>query len=370
MSDKQSSLLPQSALLKHSNSFKDFVRSRKKNPFTLKNVVEGANSLKQMKANERLAVFKDISWRILTRLLKRLKQFFSSMTFEQKYLLIGAIMANLPDIDVILSPLFGGPLQFHRTITHSVYGNAVILPVAAFVAQKLLGLRGFQSYSHCLWLASLCVTSHIITDYITNFGTAIFYPLSPKMYSYGVVTVWDFTTVLYFYAVFTVSRFNMFPQAKVFGFGVLGFILLMIWKRAMLCEVYSKSFYFMEQNHKKARNAYIWLQPHNIVNGRYSIMKFDMRNKTATELKSVTGSPYLSLINYINDVFGIRASDIRKVQLSATMGPLMGMTLPKDFFLSIYQNNRQMFNDISKTCLPTAIFVVLYHFSSFLFMKN
>jgi membrane-bound metal-dependent hydrolase YbcI (DUF457 family) len=222
------------------------------------------------------------------------------MTFEQKYLLIGAILANLPDIDVLISPFFGGLLQFHRTFTHSVYGyeftkliinflrNAVILPAAAFVAQKLLGLHGFQSYSHCLWLAFLCISSHIITDYITNYGvrkrnsqltliiiqTGIFYPLSDKMYSYGAITVWDFTTVLYFYAVFTASRSNWFSQSRIFGFGMLGFVLLMyvtniinlsirLWKRAMLCEVYSRSFYFMEHNHKKARNAYIWLQPHN-----------------------------------------------------------------------------------------------------------
>ncbi|KAL0488174.1 hypothetical protein AKO1_015377, partial [Acrasis kona] len=372
LSDKQSSILPQSSLLKHSTTFKSFYRSRKKTGAELlENVILSANNLKKLKTKEKIAAVSMLSWRMITRTINRFKNLFTSMTFEQKYLLIGAILANLPDLDVILSPFLGGPLHFHRTLTHSIYGNVVILPVAAFVVQKLLGLRGIESYSHCLWLSFLCVSSHIVTDYVTNYGTGIFYPLSKKMYTYGVITVWDLTTVVYFYTVLTASRSNCFKQSKVMLFGTIGFGLLMMWKRAMLCEAYSRSFYYMEHNHKKShRNTYIWPQPNNIWNGVYSIMKYDMRNKTATELKTVSASPYLAIIHYINDVFGIRGRDFRRVQLSDTMGPLMGLSIPRDFFPNIYHSNKPLFNNIAKTCIPTATFMFMYHLISLLFIRG
>ena len=49
-------------------------------------------------------------------------KFLCGGKLEQKYVLCGMILSNLPDLDVLLTPFFGGFHQFHRTLTHSIYG--------------------------------------------------------------------------------------------------------------------------------------------------------------------------------------------------------------------------------------------------------
>lgn len=101
---------------------------------------------------------------------RRIEHFFRNLTFRQRYLIAGILLGSLPDIDIFLGRFLGGHHQFHRTITHSVYGNLVLVPVASVVVQLFLGLRGLRSYGHCVVLTTLCVVSHLITDFITNYG--------------------------------------------------------------------------------------------------------------------------------------------------------------------------------------------------------
>jgi hypothetical protein len=42
---------------------------------------------------------------------------------ERKFLIWGAILSCIPDLDVLISPFFGGHHSFHRTITHSLIGE-------------------------------------------------------------------------------------------------------------------------------------------------------------------------------------------------------------------------------------------------------
>ena len=42
---------------------------------------------------------------------------------ERRFLIWGAVLSCLPDIDVLISPFFGGHHSFHRTFTHSILGK-------------------------------------------------------------------------------------------------------------------------------------------------------------------------------------------------------------------------------------------------------
>jgi hypothetical protein len=103
-------------------------------------------------------------------IVKFIRNVLSGTSFEERYILCGIILGNLPDVDVLLTPLFGGYHSFHRTATHSLYGNMVIVPVAGYIMYRVLGLKGAQSLRHCIYFAFLCISSHIVTDYITNYG--------------------------------------------------------------------------------------------------------------------------------------------------------------------------------------------------------
>jgi hypothetical protein len=205
----------------------------------------------------------------------------------------------------------------------------------------------------------MCIASHLVTDYITNYGTALFYPLSSRTYTLGVVTVWDFTTVLYFYAMLTASRHDLFRQNNIMFYGLIVFLLIMIWKRACLCEVYSKQFHFMEKQRKG--RCKIWLQPHNFRNAEFSVMKYDPKTNYAQELKSVKVSSYLSLIHYLGEVFRVKTTDMRRVKMSETLGAFQGMCAPREFFPSLPRTNHDLWKQIIWNSAPTFSFMVIYH---------
>lgn len=82
-------------------------------------------------------------------------------------LLSTAPSANFPDIDVVFAriPGLGGYYNFHRTATHSLYGNAFIVPALSV----LLWLTGTMHLALAFVLVTLCIASHLVTDWITNY---------------------------------------------------------------------------------------------------------------------------------------------------------------------------------------------------------
>lgn len=95
----------------------------------------------------------------------------------RRRVLIGALAAGLPDLDILagyLSPL--SYLYHHRGITHSL----LLLPVwsllvAALFAALWRGRPGWRAY---IGVVAWALASHIVLDVITSFGTMVFAPLS------------------------------------------------------------------------------------------------------------------------------------------------------------------------------------------------
>jgi hypothetical protein len=170
----------------------------------------------------------------------------------------------------------------------------------------------------------------------------------------GVVTVMDFTTVLYFYTTYFVARSGYVTQNKVLGYGVLGFSILMMWKRAMLLDVYDKSFYLIQNLKKKYKNSTIWLQPSNIFNGQYSILKKDEKTKSISQIRTVYASQVVSLVNYILDFFGLRKVDVRKIH-SKHEAMEIDTCSPRGFLLELYRDNKPLFSYFVKHTLPSVI---------------
>jgi membrane-bound metal-dependent hydrolase YbcI (DUF457 family) len=113
--------------------------------------------------------YKGDSWLVLANWIRKFANYFENLSFENKYILTGVVLANLPDCDTLLAPLYGYT-SVHRTFTHSIAGNSIIIPVCAYIVQKLLKLDGLSGYIHSCILVSTCIGSHIVTDYITNYG--------------------------------------------------------------------------------------------------------------------------------------------------------------------------------------------------------
>jgi inner membrane protein len=110
-------------------------------------------------------------------------------------LLIGLVAAMLPDLDILFLHSQLDYLRFHRGWTHSF----LVLPLFALVVALPARLAFRKASLWTLWLfAAIGITSHILFDWITSFGTMFFFPLSHTRYSLDWVFILDpvFTAIV------------------------------------------------------------------------------------------------------------------------------------------------------------------------------
>jgi inner membrane protein len=97
--------------------------------------------------------------------------------------------AEFPDIDIGMA-YFGGNtyLRWHRSFTHS----AVLLPLwAAVVAWAFWQLSGRKKF-RLLYAASVTgMASHLILDWLTNYGTELLWPLNDARFALSWVFIVD-----------------------------------------------------------------------------------------------------------------------------------------------------------------------------------
>lgn len=104
--------------------------------------------------------------------------------------LVGGLVAAFPDIDVVaswISPL--SYLYHHRGVTHSL----VMLPLWTVLLALIFAMiwrkgPGWKTYAP---VVALSLAAHIAGDWITNFGTMIFAPLSDFRHGIGTTFIID-----------------------------------------------------------------------------------------------------------------------------------------------------------------------------------
>ncbi len=104
------------------------------------------------------------------------------------------ISALLPDIDHI--PLrFLGPLaylQYHRGITHSLFGAPLLGLLFAGIVYYFIKSSRVLGFKKLFLFSIIGIFTHIFLDLITSYGTQIFAPFSSKRYSLDLIFIIDF----------------------------------------------------------------------------------------------------------------------------------------------------------------------------------
>jgi inner membrane protein len=147
-------------------------------------------------------------------------------------IVVGAIAAAFPDIDVLASYL--SPLSYlyhHRGVTHSV----LMLPVWAVLLSFLFAMlwRGKYTWRAYVGICAYGIGAHIAGDLITSFGTMIFAPLSDARYALSatfIIDLWFSGIILVGLAASSVWRRSRAPA--VIGLAVLaGYVGLQLFLR-------------------------------------------------------------------------------------------------------------------------------------------
>ena len=105
---------------------------------------------------------------------------------------IGAIIATIPDLDVVLLPLYSAVerISIHRGFSHSILFSFIGAFLIAFVLSKIKWTK-FISNSK-LWLFSwLALFTHILLDAFTTYGTQMLLPFSNYRVSFDNINIVD-----------------------------------------------------------------------------------------------------------------------------------------------------------------------------------
>jgi inner membrane protein len=116
--------------------------------------------------------------------------------FATAALLIGS---NLPDMDVVWSMGSGAKyLEYHRGITHSILGAAV-LAVLLFAILYFIGKRASPPKKSrppfdARWMILVCLIGlefHVLMDFTNAYGTRLFLPFNSHWYAWDIMFIFD-----------------------------------------------------------------------------------------------------------------------------------------------------------------------------------
>jgi len=106
--------------------------------------------------------------------------------------LFGAIIATIPDLDIILYLFYDKleMLSIHRGFSHSIAFSFLGAFAIAFVLSKIKWLQTVKM-SRLILLSWLCLFTHIFLDTFTAYGTQLFLPFSNRRLGFDSINVVD-----------------------------------------------------------------------------------------------------------------------------------------------------------------------------------
>jgi inner membrane protein len=106
--------------------------------------------------------------------------------------LLGAIVATIPDLDVILVPFYDNleRISIHRGYSHSIVFTIIAALGIAFLLKKMKSFEGI-SFQRTWWFSWLALVTHLLLDTFTSYGTQLFLPFSNYRASFDSVNIVD-----------------------------------------------------------------------------------------------------------------------------------------------------------------------------------
>ncbi|WP_022835163.1 metal-dependent hydrolase [Salisaeta longa] len=158
----------------------------------------------------------------------------------------GAFFGTLPDLDVLANPFLTEvqALGFHRSITHSLLFMVLVAPLAGAALQRLHDDASWKSWAALVFAA---LSTHVLLDCFTAYGTQVFYPFSRYPVIFGTIFVIDpvYTLLLGGGLVMAMVRRSTAPARRWWNAAGLalstGYLLLTIVHKAHVESVFARA---------------------------------------------------------------------------------------------------------------------------------
>ena len=110
----------------------------------------------------------------------------------KKGALLGAIVATVPDLDVILYLFYDKleMLSIHRGFSHSLVFSLLGALLIAVLLNRIKWFRNVK-FKILLLFSWLCLFTHMLLDTFTAYGTQLYLPISNKRIGFDSINVVD-----------------------------------------------------------------------------------------------------------------------------------------------------------------------------------
>lgn len=104
----------------------------------------------------------------------------------------GAIIATIPDLDIVLLPFFDAVqrISIHRGFSHSIVFSLIGAGLLGFALKKMKWAKPFP-YSRLILFVWLTLFTHMLLDAFTTYGTQLFLPFSDYRVSFDSINIVD-----------------------------------------------------------------------------------------------------------------------------------------------------------------------------------
>lgn len=134
-----------------------------------------------------------------------------------KAAVVGAIIATLPDLDVLFIPILTDleKISFHRGYSHSVLFCILVSGLLALLIHKSPWMNSL-SFRRSYWLAFFSLFTHVILDSFTTYGTQLLLPFSNWRVSFDSINIIDpvYTLPLAIGLLISVYRYDRTDHAR------------------------------------------------------------------------------------------------------------------------------------------------------------
>ncbi|MFT4759150.1 MAG: inner membrane protein [Paraglaciecola sp.] len=109
-----------------------------------------------------------------------------------KAAIIGAVLATIPDLDVLLTPFFSAfeKISVHRGYSHSILFCLLGGLLFAYILSKIKWTKSVR-FPRLFLLSFLALFTHVLLDAFTTYGTQLFLPFTDWRVSFDSINIVD-----------------------------------------------------------------------------------------------------------------------------------------------------------------------------------
>lgn len=106
--------------------------------------------------------------------------------------ILGALVATIPDLDVLLTPFFSElqKVSIHRGFSHSLLFCFLLTFLLLILFRKLNWTREIEQW-RLWWFGFLALLTHVLLDTFTTYGTQLFLPFSERRVGWDSINIVD-----------------------------------------------------------------------------------------------------------------------------------------------------------------------------------